>query len=108
MNSRFTADTRPRISSGVLSCTSVERTTTLTTSAAPSTAIAAIDSGSERDRPNTIVASPNSTTEPNISGPARPVIGRLASHTDIASAPTAGEARSSPSASGLPCRMSSA
>ena len=40
MNRKFTAPTRPRISSGVRSCTSEKRITTLTVSAAPRTASA--------------------------------------------------------------------
>src|SRR5439155_1065481 len=39
MNNAFTADTRPRFSSGVRICTSVWRTTTLTLSTAPATTI---------------------------------------------------------------------
>ena len=53
MNSPFTALTRPRMASGVSSWTSVWRTTTLTMSAAPETASAAIDSQNTVDSPNT-------------------------------------------------------
>jgi hypothetical protein len=75
MKSALTADTRPRIASGVCNCTSDERTTTLTMSAAPMSARAASESTNERDTPNTIVRSPNSATAPNIRRPARRVIG---------------------------------
>ena len=44
MNRKFTAPTRPRISSGVASCTSEKRITTLTVSAAPNVASASTDS----------------------------------------------------------------
>ena len=46
VNRPLTALTRPRICGGVRSCTSEKRITTLTTSAAPITASAAIDSHS--------------------------------------------------------------
>ena len=58
MNTMLTALTRPRISGGVRTCTTVERITTLTMSVAPSTTIAASDSPKWRDSPNTIVATP--------------------------------------------------
>src|SRR5207247_10135127 len=58
MNIELTADTRPRIASGVRSWTSDCRTTTLTISAAPRTTSAESDSANERDNPNTMVATP--------------------------------------------------
>ena len=57
-NTELTAVTRPRIASGVATCTRVWRTTTLTMSKPPSATIASIDSGKLRDRPNTTVATP--------------------------------------------------
>ncbi len=51
MKTMLTALTRPRISCGVRSCTTVERITTLTMSVAPSTASAASDSPKCRDSP---------------------------------------------------------
>src|SRR5665213_736719 len=56
MNRVLTALTRPRIASGVAVCTSVLRVTTLIMSQAPTPISAAKDSGTEDDRPNTIVA----------------------------------------------------
>ena len=58
MNSVDTAATRPRMWSGVTSCTSVWRTNTETMSAPPSTASIATDSQRNVDRPNTSVATP--------------------------------------------------
>ena len=58
MNTAFTALTRPRISSGVSSCTSRWRTYTLTMSPAPITSSAASDSQKLPEAPNTMVASP--------------------------------------------------
>src|SRR5581483_7185138 len=58
MNTRFTADTRPRTSSGVYSCTTVCRITTLMLSIAPTPTSAASESQNEVDIPNTAVARP--------------------------------------------------
>jgi hypothetical protein len=58
MNTEFTALTRPRISSGVSTCTSVIRITTLTMSAPPLTASAASESGNECDIPKARIARP--------------------------------------------------
>src|SRR5690606_23727034 len=65
----LTALTRPRILSGVSSCTSRWRTETLAIAAAPSTTSAKNDSAKLVLTPNTIVATPNSATPPNIHGP---------------------------------------
>ena len=62
MNIELTADTRPRIASGVRNWTSDCRTTTLTMSAVPSTTSAASDNANERDNPNTMVATPKTAT----------------------------------------------
>src|SRR5256884_9228473 len=62
MNRLFTAETLPRISSGVSSCTRVCRTTTLTLSTAPQTKSIANDSQNDRERPKTTVARPNAVT----------------------------------------------
>ena len=67
------------MSSGVRSCTSDSRTTTLTTSDAPSAASATSDSAKCRDNPNTIVAMPNAITPPNIARPGRPFSGNRVS-----------------------------
>ena len=83
----LTALTRPRISCGVRSGTTVERITTLTMSVAPSRTSAASDSPKWRDSPNTIVATPNSATQPSRIGPARRVSGRYARPTAVKAAP---------------------
>src|SRR5205823_10755854 len=62
INRLLTAETRPRISSGVSSCTRVCRTTTLTLSTAPQTKSIANDSQNDRERPKTTVARPNPVT----------------------------------------------
>ena len=108
MKRKFTAPTRPRISSGVASCTSENRITTLTVSAAPSTASASSDSHIQCDSENTTVAAPNTITAWNIRNPTRRLMVWRASSAVISSAPTAGAARSTPSPNGPVCRMSRA
>ena len=88
----FTALTRPRISTGVRNCTSENRITTLTTSAAPITASAASDSTRWADRPNTISATPNTVSTPNTTLPTGIVSGQRASVSDVKNAPTPGAA----------------
>ena len=66
MNIEFTALTRPRIASGVSSCTSMLRTNTLTMSPAPAMASATSESQKLVDRPKVIVHTPKSATPPNI------------------------------------------
>ena len=70
MNRPFTAVTRPRTASGVPSCTSVMRITTLTMSDAPSTTNAASATMNELDSANTMVASPYIATTANMILPA--------------------------------------
>jgi hypothetical protein len=71
MKTMFTALTRPRISSGVPSCTIVWRMITLTMSQAPTAISDAIDSARLRERPNTIVKTPKPATHQSIVAPAR-------------------------------------
>ena len=108
MNNAFTALTRPRMASGVCNCTSEKRMTTLTTSAAPTTARAASDSSRWVDTAKTIVATPYIASAPNKSGPSTRRRRRRARTTDIASAPIAGAARKRPSVQGPDCRISRA
>ena len=62
------------MASGASICTSEKRMTTLTESEAPSTASAAIDSGSQVNSANTMVERPNSATTANITMPiCRPI-----------------------------------
>src|SRR5438034_1390942 len=63
MNRLFTAETRPRVSSGVSSCTSVCRTTTLTLSTAPQRKSIANENQNHLEKPKAIVASPNRSEE---------------------------------------------
>ena len=63
MKTRFTADTRPRSSSGVSSWTTVWRITTLTLSSAPATKSAASESQNHVESPKTMIASPNPATD---------------------------------------------
>ena len=67
----LTALTRPRMWSGVASCTKEERMTTLITSAAPSTIIASVESQSERESAKTMVARPKTITALNMVSPTR-------------------------------------
>src|SRR4029434_2504343 len=62
MKTLFTAETRPRISSGVTSCTIEPRTITLTLSNAPATNNIDNDNQSAFDKPKIIVASPKPAT----------------------------------------------
>ena len=74
MNSIETAETRPRIVSGVESWISEERILTLTMSAAPSTNSEASEAKNEVERPKTIVARPKIATAANILVPTRCLI----------------------------------
>src|SRR6185312_2951506 len=87
MNTPFTADTRPRIASGVRSWTSVWRTTTLMLSNPPASSKSPIESANDRDNPKPIVAAPNPATA-------------------ITNAPIDGAARSHPNPAGPTCKMS--
>ena len=108
MKIALTALTRPRISSGVSSCTSVWRTTTLTMSTAPLMNSATIDSQNQCERPNTMVVTPKMATHENRMVPARLRMVQRASTSDISNAPMAGAPRSRPRPSGPTCRMSRA
>ncbi|MNF92164.1 hypothetical protein D3C84_748010 [compost metagenome] len=106
MNRPFTALTRPRISSGVCSCTKAPRITMLIMSAAPSTASTARENQKEVDSPKAMVATPNTPTEVNMIRPTLRSMGKRASQKDISSAPTAGAERSRPRPQGPVSRMS--
>ena len=108
MNSALTAVTRPRISSGVPSCTSVMRITTLTMSDAPSTTSAISATMNELDSANTMVESPNAATAANMMRPALRSNDQRVSTIAMPSAPTAGAARNRPSAHGPAAWMSRA
>src|SRR5450755_2007913 len=108
MNRKFTAPTRPRISSGVASCTSEKRITTLTMSAAPSIASATTESHIHCETANTTVATPNTITAWNMRTPTRRLMVWRARTAVITSAPTAGAARRMPRPQGPVCRISRA
>ena len=69
INTEFTALTRPRISSGVFSCTSNERMNTLIMSPTPSMTRAVIATQNVWVNPNTNVAAPNAATPTNMVAP---------------------------------------
>src|SRR5881392_1437995 len=71
MKRLFTAETRPRFSSGVSNCTSVCLMTTLTLSTAPHTKSIDHESQNPSEIPNTIVARPNPVTDHSNALPAR-------------------------------------
>ena len=106
MKTLLTAETRPRMASGVSICTSVWRTTTLTLSRAPTRNIIASESQNERDRPKTIVAAPKPATAQSSVRPARRIGGRWASSIAMATAPTASAERRNPTPRAPTCRMS--
>ena len=62
MKMLLTAETRPRISSGVTSCTIVPRMITLTLSKAPRRKSIANENQNTRDSPNKMVAMPKPAT----------------------------------------------
>src|SRR6266403_3319996 len=69
--SAFTADTRPRFSSGASNCTDVWRMTMLILSAKPQTNSIAKDTRNHGDNPKATVANPNTVTAPSSARPAR-------------------------------------
>ncbi len=71
--------------------------TTLILSSAPVRNSMASDNGSQRVRPNTIVATPNPATDKSIVRPARRIGGRCAMRTVMRTAPRAGAASIQPS-----------
>src|SRR5262245_29777418 len=102
----LTAETRPRIASGVSICTRVPRTTTLILSSAPATASATNDRRKLRDSPKTTIIAPKPATASSSARPARASGGRWAIVIAIASAPRAGAARSQPRPTGPTSRTS--
>src|SRR5450432_798768 len=106
MKTLFTADTRPRISSGVRSCTSVCRTTTLIMSSPPARISMTRESGNECESPKTIVARPNPATAMSSDRPALRMGARPRRRMATNTAPIDGAARSQPKPSAPTCRMS--
>ena len=102
MNRLFTADTRPRSESGVSSCASASRITTLTASHAPAANSIANERKKFLERPNTTMAIPNPVTALTRAAPERRNGGRWATMTDVVTAPNDCAARSQPSPDGSP------
>src|SRR4029077_15587983 len=96
----FTDETRPRISSGVISCTIDPRMITLTLSNAPRRKSTPSDNQNIFDKPNTIVAAPNPVTQQSHAFPASFIGVRCAMRRAITKAPTAGTARIQPRPTG--------
>lgn len=108
MNTISTASTRPRLSCGVTSGTSVERMNTLTASAPDSTISDTSATTKLVVTPRTMVPTPNSATEARRIGPTRRRNGRNASTSVTPAAPTPIAARSQPSPTAPTARRSSA
>src|SRR4030095_1856668 len=101
----FTAETRPRISSGVTSCTIEPRMITLTLSKAPMKNSKPSDNQKVLDNPKRMVAIPKPVTHQSKVLPACFIGGRCATINAIAKAPTAGAARIQPSPIGPQCKI---
>src|SRR5205814_9726615 len=96
----FTDDTRPRISSGVTSCTIEPRIITLTLSNAPIRKSTPRDNQNTFDNPNKIVAAPKPVTDHSNALPACFIGGKCAMTIAIIKAPMAGVARIQPRPTG--------
>src|SRR6476620_9400002 len=96
----FTDDTRPRISSGVTSCTIDPRMMTLTLSNAPMRKSTPRDNQNTFDKPNRIVATPNPVTHQSKVLPECFMGGKCAMISAVIKAPTAGIARIQPRPTG--------
>ncbi len=90
------AETRPRISSGVLSCKIVERSTTDTPSNTPEQSKIANASQKWMVTAKAIIHTPKPATAHNSQRPAFKLIGNFASNIPTNIAPTAGAARKTP------------
>src|SRR6266480_5889410 len=101
----FTADTRPRISSGVTNCTMDPRMITLTLSNAPIRNNTPSENQNTLDKPKMMVAIPKAVTHQSKILPDCFIGGRCATTNAIAKAPMAGAARSQPSPTGPTCRI---
>src|SRR5437867_484422 len=96
----FTDETRPRISSGVTSCTIEPRMITLTLSNAPMRKRTPSDNQNAFDNPNRIVAIPNPVTHQSKVLPACFIGRKCATIKAVAKAPIAGIARIQPRPTG--------
>src|SRR5881392_169125 len=101
----LTAETRPRISSGVISWTIEPRIITLTLSNAPTRNNKPSDNQNSFDNPNRIVAMPNPVTHHSKVLPAYFIGRKWATANAVAKAPIAGVARIQPSPTGPQWRI---
>src|SRR5581483_10001919 len=108
VNSEFTANTRPRVSSGVANCMMDCRTTTDSISPAPTIISMPNDSTVRSDNPKPMVAMPYTATAANMMRPAARVTGSRVSKEATTSAPIAGALRRRPKPQTSMCRMSRA
>ena len=106
MNKLLTDETRPRIASGVSSCTRVWRTMTLMLSAKPQMNSISIESQNKRDQPKPIVASPKMITAAIRARPAFFMGGRWAMSRAQIIEPTGRAAVNSPNPCGPTFKMS--
>src|SRR5207253_6818253 len=104
----FTDETRPRISSGVISCTMEPRMITLTLSNAPTKNNNPSDNQNALDKPKRTVAIPKPETHQSKVLPACFIGGRCATASAVPNAPIAGIARIQPRPTGPTCRISEA
>ncbi len=102
------AETRPRIRSGVLSWTRLERMNTEIMSDAPISTSTATEKAKLVDSPNATVARPKPITAHSILGPTLFSSGRHAIQPATTAAPSAGAPRMMPRPSGPTARMSRA
>src|SRR5215831_5771298 len=100
----FTDDTRPSMCDGVSTCSSVDRTSTLTLSAIPLAASNSAETVKLRDTPKPMMQTANVATAMSSVRPARRKGGRCARNTDAITAHDAGAARRMPSPCGPTCR----
>src|SRR5438094_9352567 len=100
MKMLFTDETRPRISSGVTSCTIEPRMITLTLSNAPTRQSSPSDNQNTFDKPNRMVAIPKPETHQSNDLPAYFIGGKCATANAVAKAPIAGIARIQPRPTG--------
>src|SRR5207245_1429446 len=106
MNKLFTAETRPRFSSGVSNCTKVWRTTTLILSTAPQAKSIRKENQNHLEKPNAIVANPNTATAHNKACPAFCNGGRCARIKAQRSDPIGSAACRKPNPVGPVCKIS--
>ena len=106
MKTPFSADTRPRMLSGVSTWMSVVRTTTLMLSQAPRKNSMTSENQNTLEMPNNAVTAPKPATAKSNVRPARRSGPRCACNNAMLNAPTAGAVTNHPRPRGPTCRMS--